>query len=153
MIQVDDEPHTTSLNYIFIQYLNFLTFLYGVTLFIIDCIIYDEIKNWNIFIYTVIILSAFIILVTFYGNFIKNSLNTVSKYIILISFIELLLIISTIYIFIKKSSIVDFLLENMDFSLDKIINASKYCEFCLGIIKFLSLAFIFVLVNYINNRL
>ncbi len=137
-----------SIKYSFLQFLNFLTFLLGITLLIMDCVIWGKVKNFNSFILSLMIVSFFIIFVTLYGFMkIKYNPDSLLVYFVLISLLELGLIIFTIYIFNNKTALVEFLVKNMDDSYDAILEAMDFVARNLDAIKILMLTYCVILVR------
>jgi hypothetical protein len=96
-------------------FLNILILVLGITILILDFNLWNQIRNFNSFILTLMLISFYIISVTVFGLVkLKNSENCLLIYFVMISIMWLGFLIMTLYIHNNKINLITFLLKNMD---------------------------------------
>ena len=129
------------------QFLNFLLFLLGITLFIIDLLLWSKIKNFNSFIFVGLLISFYIVFLTVYGAAkARLSPEGLVIYFFLAVILEIAFIVVTVYIYQDKAGLIDFMIKNMDDSWEAIFEATKFVGRNLDIIKILLITYICILV-------
>ena len=145
-MEEEQQASGSLIKYSTLQFLNFLTFSLGIAILIITFIIWAKVKSFNTFILTLLLVSFFIICITFVGCKIRYSPTTLIIYFMLVFFILVGVIILVFYIIYDKEQIITFLVYNMMDSRPAIEEARKYLDQNIDIIKILLLTYTFIIV-------
>ena len=139
----EHNPRGNTILYIILQLANFLIGLFGLALLILGIYMWINIKNFNSFVFSFIILFIILSCIFVLGCYTKFSPTTLIIYIVLNSLITIVIIIFTIYLYLDKEKIIDYITSKMDSSKDEI--KEKFNK-NLDIIKLLFLTFTLVFV-------
>lgn len=147
---MDDQISGSNYQFISLQILNFIIFSLGIALLVISFIIWEEVKSFNSFIFTIIFVSFVIVCSNIIGYGVRYSPTKLIIYFVLVFIVTVGLTILLFFVIYDKDQIVAFLTQNMKDSPIAIKIVKEYLDQNIDLIKILLLSYSTILViNYL----